>query len=178
MTRAHLLTAAAVLIACGCSDSSVGPNNSVGVAPPELPAPVVIRGTVELSSVGVALRLLETGELIDIVGSEAPRIGALDGAELQLSGIWTGPIYSATDSDADPIKPAFAVGEFLVLAVGGRPAMDGVLEQDEGRYYLRLTAGDVYWFEEGPSEFDANIGKRLWVTGSMEDPPLTFGVIE
>jgi hypothetical protein len=64
-----------------------------------------------------------------------------------------------------------------VLVVEGRAAMDGVLEQDEGRYYLRLATGDVFWFEEGPSEFDANIGKRIWVTGSVDDPPLTFGVI-
>jgi hypothetical protein len=177
MTRAHLLTAAAVLIACGCSDSSVEPNNSVGVAPPELPAPVVIRGTVEVSSVGVSLRVLESGELIDLVGSEAQRIAPLYGAELQLSGTWTGPIYSPLESDVDPVKPAFAVGEFLVLVVEGRAAMDGVLEQDEGRYYLRLATGDVFWFEEGPSEFDANIGKRIWVTGSVDDPPLTFGVI-
>jgi len=76
-----------------------------------------------------------------------------------------------------PVRSAFKVAEFLVLAVGGRPAMDGVLGEEEGRYYLRPTAGDVFWFEEGPSEFDANIGKRIWVTGSMEDPPLRFGVI-
>jgi hypothetical protein len=139
---------------------------------------VVIRGTVEISSVGVSLRLLESGELIDLVGSEAPRIAALPGAELELSGTWAGPIYAPLESDVDPVKPAFAVGEFLVLAVGGRPAMDGILEQDEGRYYLRLTTGDVYWFEEGPSDFDAYIGERLWVTGSVDDPPLTFGVIE
>ena len=56
--------------------------------------------------------------------------------------------------------------------------MDGLLGEDEGRYYLQLTAGVVHWFEEGPSEFADYIGNRIWVTGSMEDPPLTFGVIE
>ena len=178
MTRAYLLTAAAFLIACDRTESSVAPNYPAGVAPPELPAPVVLRGTVEVSSVGVSLRLLESGELIDLVGSEEPRIAALYGAELQLSGTWIGPIYSPLDIGAGPVKPALAVAEFLVLAVAGRPAMDGLLEQDEGRYYLRLAAGDVFWFEEGPSEFDANIGKRIWVTGSVDDPPLTFGVIE
>jgi hypothetical protein len=178
MTRAHLFTAAAILIACGCTESSVGPNSPAGVAPPELPAPVLIRGTVELSSVGVSLRLSESGELIDLVGSETERIAALYGAELQLSGTWLGPFYSGRDSDGGPLRAAFSVGEFLVLAVGGRPAMDGVLEQNEGRYYLQLAAGDVFWFDEGPSDFDANIGKRIWVTGSVDDPPLTFGVIE
>ena len=178
MTRAYLLIAAAVLIACDRTESSVGPNYPVGVAPPELPTPVVVRGTVEVSSGGVSLRLLESREVIDLVGSEAQRIAALDGAELQLSGTWFGPIYSALDSNVGPVKPSFAVTDFLVLAVGGRPAMDGVLEQDEGRYYLRLTAGDVFWFEAGPSDFEAYIGERIWVTGSVDDPPLTVGVIE
>jgi len=178
MTRAYLLIAAGVLIACDRTESSVGPKFPAGVAPPELPAPVVLRGTVEISSVGVALRLLESRELIRLVGSEAQRIVPLDGAELQLSGTWGGPTYSRRDPDVAPLKPAFEVAEFLVLAVGGRPAMDGVLEQDQGRYYLRLTTGDVFWFAEGPSDFDAHIGERVWVTGSLDDPPLTFGVIE
>ena len=77
------------------------------------------------------------------------------------------------------VLSAFSIEEFLVLAVGGRPAMDGVLGQDAGRYYLEPTGGgDVFWFTDAPSEFDANIGKRIWVTGSAEDPPLTFAAIE
>ena len=56
--------------------------------------------------------------------------------------------------------------------------MDGLLGEDEGRYYLQFTAGEVHWFEEAPSDFAGYIGKRIWVTGSTEDPPLAFGVIE
>jgi len=113
--------------------------------------------------------------MVDLVGADVPRLVILDGAELQLSGTWISPVLPPVP--VAPVRSAFKVAEFLVLAVGGRPAMDGVLGEEEGRYYLRPTAGDVFWFEEGPSEFDANIGKRIWVTGSMEDPPLRFGVI-
>jgi hypothetical protein len=176
MTRAHLLTAAAVLIACGCNESSVGPPVVEAPSPPLQLS--VITGTVVTERsrppLGVTLRL-EWGEIVDVVGADVPRLVILDGAELQLSGTWISPV--APPVPVTTVRSAFKVAEFLVLAVGGRPAMDGVLGEEEGRYYLRPTAGDVFWFEAGPSEFDANIGKRIWVTGSMEDPPLRFGVI-
>jgi hypothetical protein len=173
MKYAQLLTAAAVLIACGCTESSVGPANPPGVGTlPEPPEQVVITGTVGVSPDGTFLQL-ESGDIVDIVGSEAQRLAPLDGAQVHVRGTWVGGelLYNA-------LRPALQAEVFLVLAVGGRPAMDGRLDEEEGRYYLRLTAGDVHWFEEGPSDFADYLGKRLWVTGSMENPPLTFGVIE
>ena len=172
MKYAQLLTAAAVLIACGCTDPSLGPSNPAGVRtlppPPEL---VEITGTVGVSSVATFLEL-ESGGIVEIVGSEARRLAPLYGALVQVRGYWSYDILE------DAVGPALQAEVFLVLAVEGRPAMDGLLGEDEGRYYLQLTAGDVHWFEEGPSDFADNIGRRIWVTGSMEDPPLTFGVIE
>jgi len=180
MTRAHLLTAAAVLIACGCTESSLGPANPVRGTTP-IPPQIqlsIITGTVVTERsrppLEVVLRL-DWGELVVLVGEEASRLVMLDGAEVELRGTWTTPLLQPPSGD---VTSAFSVAEFLVLAVGGRPAMDGVLGQEEGRYYLELTDGDdVVWFEDVPTEFDANIGKRVWVTGSTEDPPLRFGVI-
>lgn len=179
MTRAQLFIAAAVLIACGCTDSSLGPTN-VGVpsaTPPQIPISVITGTVVTESStpLGVILRL-DSGELVELVGSEASRLVMVDGAEVQLRGTWTDPLLEQLRND---VTSAFAVEEFLVLAVAGNPAMDGVLGQEDGRYYLHLTGGDdVFWFDDAPTEFDANIGKRIWVTGSSEDPPLRFGVID
>ena len=180
MTRAQLFITAAVLILCGCTDSSLGPTNvgDSSATPPQI-QPSVITGTVVTESSGgpisVGLRL-DWGELVELVGSEASRLALLDGAEVQLRGTWTDPLLGQPRND---VASAFSVEEFLVLAVAGHPAMDGVLGQEEGRYYLDLTGGDdVFWFDDAPTEFDANIGKRIWVTGSMEDPPLRFGVID
>jgi hypothetical protein len=174
MKYARLLTAAAVLIACGCAESPTGTKYPVGVGtlpPPPPPREAVITGTVGVSPVGTFLELA-SGEIVDILGSEAERLAPLAGAQVEVRGFWS------DDIPYDPVRPSLQAEIFLVLAVGGRPAIDGVLQEDEGRYYLRLTAGDVYWFEEWPSDFDAYLGKRIWVTGSMDDPPLTFGVIE
>src|SRR5215217_7361413 len=134
MTRAQLLTAA-VLIACGCTESSVGPGNSVGGAsPPSLPGPSIITGTVSvdgsISPVAVSLRL-ESGALVALVGSEAQRLGILDGAEVELRGAWTildSPLFD-TDDSLSPVTPTFGVDGFQVLVVGGRAAIDGLLGQ-------------------------------------------------
>ena len=180
MTRVQLLTAA-VLIACGCSDPSVGPISSTGEAP--LPSnPLEITGTVStdasLAPTGV-LVLFESGELVDLVGTEAQRLTALNGAEVQLRGTWSAAVEPRLDTDISitPLRRAFAVDAFVVLAVGGRAAIDGTLGEDEGKFYLQLSRGDVVWFDDAPREFSSFLGKRVWVTGSTGDAPLTFGVI-
>ena len=180
MTRTQLLTAAAVLVACGCSDPSAGPTYPIQAAAPS--DSLFITGTVStdasVSPTGVAM-LLPSGDMVDLVGTEAQRLTGLGGAEVQLRGIWTTPVEPRLDSELGllAVRPAFAVGRFVVMAVGGREALDGMLEEDEGKYYLQLSRGDVYWFNDVPPEFGSFLGKRVWVTGSMDDPPLTFGVI-
>src|SRR6186997_2766077 len=91
MTRAQLLTAA-VLIACGCTESSVGPAYSGGGPPPPNLGPTVITGTVSIdgsaSPVAVSLQL-ESGGVVALVGGEAQRLGILDGAKVELRGAWT-----------------------------------------------------------------------------------------
>ena len=179
MTRAQLLTAA-VLIACGCSGASVGPVSPIQAAPPS--DSLDITGTVStdasVSPTGVSM-LLASGDMVDLVGTEAQRLTGLGGAEVQLRGTWTTPVEPRLDSELGllAVRPAFAVDRFVVLAVGGREALDGMLEEDEGKYYLQLSRGDVHWFDDVPPEFSSFLGKRVWVTGSMGDPPLTFGVI-
>ena len=178
MTRARLLTAVAVVIACGCTES-VAPDESVGLkggVPPDLES---IKGTVIADAAAAPVQVyVQVGadERVKIVGLEAHQLVSLDGAEVELHGRWASqalPVFID-----EPVRPPFALAEFVVLAVGGRRAMDGVLGENEGRYYLRLTAGDAYWFGDTPSAFDTYIGKRIWVTGWRDRPPLTYGVID
>lgn len=181
MKRTHLLTAAAILMLCGCSESPSAPGYPIGTGT-TLPEPIIITGTITVdSSVSPALAnlRLDTGELVRLVGSEAPRLANLDGAGVQLHGDWSSPVSPPFDNDVSitSIRPSFAVAGFLVLAVGGRPAMDGLLGEADGQYYLTLTTGSIIWLDAAPSDFEAALGRRIWVTGSMENPPLEFGVI-
>jgi hypothetical protein len=180
MKRTHLLTAAAMLVLSGCSESPAAPGYPIGSGTP--PDPIIITGIISadssISPAGVSLRL-DTGELVRLVGSEAQRLANLDGAGVQLRGDWSSPVSPPYDSDLslESIRPSFAVADFLVLAVGGRPAMDGLLGEADGQYFLTLASGAVLWLNAVPSAFEAGLGLRVWVTGSMEDPPLEFGVI-
>src|SRR6185369_11059410 len=121
MTRTRLL-AAAVLIACGCRESPVGPAYSVGGVSPTPLGPTVITGTVlvdgSVSPAAVSLQL-ESGMLVTLVGYEAQRLGILDGAEVELRGAWTvtdSPLLD-TDVSLDPVKPTFSVDRFQVKVV-------------------------------------------------------------
>jgi hypothetical protein len=186
MTRAQLLTAA-VLVVCGCTESSVGPGSSGGGTPPPPPPPnlglTVITGTVSTdgsaSPVAVSLQL-ESGAVVALVGGEAQRLGVLDGAEVELRGAWTvvDARHLETDDAIDPVIPTFEVDRFQVLVVGGRAAIDGMLAEEDGTYYVELLDGDLVWLDSAPSDFQACLGKRVWVTGSMDDPPFMIGVID
>jgi len=180
MTRAQLLIAAAVLIACGCTESSVGPDDSVGVKgggfAPQLES---IKGTVVAAAAVLPIQVyLQVGAetRIKLVGPDVHRLVSLDGAQVLLHGNWAGqavPVFID-----EPVSAPFAIADFVVLTVGGRQAMDGVLGANEGKYYLRLTDGEAYWFDDTPSEFDTYVGKRIWVTGWLDRPRLTYGVID
>ena len=179
MTRAQLLAALAVVIACACTESSVGPDDSVGIKGGSFPDLESIRGTVvaDASVLPVQVYLqLGADSRVKVVGPEAHQLVSLDRAEVLLHGRWIGQVLPVFIDE--PVSPPFALSDFVVLAVGGRKAMDGVLGENEGRYYLRLTAGDAYWFGDTPSAFDTYIGKRIWVTGWLDSPPLTYGVID
>ena len=43
---------------------------------------------------------------------------------------------------------------------------------------VELLDGDLVWLDSAPSDFQACLGKRVWVTGSMDDPPFMIGVID
>jgi hypothetical protein len=184
MTRAQLLTAA-VLIACGCTESSVGPGSSGGGTPPPPPnlGLTVITGTVSIDGLAsrraVSLQL-ESGGVVALVGAEAQRLRILDGAEVELRGAWTvgdGSRLETDDAIDSPI-PTFEVDRFQVLVVGGRAAIDGMLAEEYGTYYVELLDGDLVWLDSAPSDFQSCLGKRVWVTGSVDDPPFMIGVID
>jgi hypothetical protein len=52
------------------------------------------------------------------------------------------------------------------------------LGEEGGTYYVELLGGDLVWLDSAPSDFSSCLGKRVWVTGSLDDPPFMIGVIE
>jgi hypothetical protein len=92
----------------------------------------------------------------------APALATLSGLEVRVAG-------TRTDN-------GFDVGEFVVRAADGVPALDGVLTDRAGQLSL-VHDGATTTISGASSAIRALIGKRIWATMANGEI-LTFGVIE
>ena len=171
-----LLGAAGLLAATACVDSPSAPRTPP--APPfthPVPSLVTLRGIVNVIARSELAMVLTTndGESISLAGAELLRLESVDGADVEVRGTW--------DAHA-----AFLVTDFLVRAVGGVEAMDGVLttiyaddfDEEFLGYGLRLTrSAFVVQLIDPPNELLEYLGERVWVIGGLDGPPSAFGVI-
>ena len=145
-------------IATGPDDTDPGSSNIA-----EITGVVTVdNSSAELPVVNV---IRPDGTLVRIVGSQTRELANLAGGEVWIRGTW----------DA---SPGLVLERFLVLAMNGRPALDGVLEGSDDGFGLRLADGGYRELSGAPAELSAFVGARIWFTGSEEDPPVAFGVIE
>ena len=187
MTRARLLAAASALVLLGCSnDFPVSPDAPFNPGKPELTG-ITGRVVADPGFGQQGIHLQEpSGGLILLHGTEAQRLASVDGADVIVRGYWIGggqPLANVCllhehESPATwDTAAVFTVDNFTVLAVAGRSAIDGVVVEADGFYGVRLGGDVIYWFDDPPSDLMALVGERIWVTGTTEEAPLTFGVI-
>jgi hypothetical protein len=145
--------------------------NTSGARPPASPSPsesgvTQLRGTI--SVVGnapvtqVQLRAASGGNRT-LTGPELPSLRRIAGLEVALSG-------------SPSPGGEFMVRDFTVLSADGQPALDGVLEHEGNTLYLR-TASRRVPLGNPPADFHSLVGARVWLTGSPERGPNTFGII-
>jgi hypothetical protein len=181
MFRTHITLAAAILVAIACDDSPTSPSVPYSGAPPVQQVELI--GTIELES-GFdlpAIHLVQsTGDRALLLGSEAERLIALAGADVLVRGSWVG--FGPPDDASEGLRYAastigLAVNEFVVLAVDGRTALDGVVIEADGHFALRLSDGTIHTFTDAAIDLADYVGARVWVTGSEQEPPLRYGAI-
>jgi hypothetical protein len=143
------------------------------VPPP--PSFVTLTGVVHIvgrGDAGVILEMLDGKEVV-LAGRETAQLERVDGAEVEVRGTW-----DAVDG--------FAVNDFLVRAVGGVAALDGVvtemysddLEYDFIGYGLRLTSGPlIVPLIDPPDDLIEHRGDRVWVTAAPSGKPMAYGLI-
>lgn len=179
MFRSHQLVLTALVAALGCSDSPTYaglPYTGEPTPQPDLIGTVVV----EFTSGGPEIRLLQaTGESTLLLGAEAQPLIKLTGVEVRVRGGWvaSGPPFLQDELMNWAASMAFSVDEFVVLAVEGRAALDGVLFEVDGHYALHSSDGSIHSLDDGVAELGVYIGSRIWVTGSGEHPPFRYGVI-
>ena len=151
------------------------PRNTSGARPParqaDSPSPserdvTQLRGTITVVGnapvTQVQLRA-ESGGNRTLTGPELPSLRRIAGLEVVVSGF---------PSPAGELM----VRDFTVLSADGQPALDGVLEHEGTTLYLR-TASRRIPLGNPPSDFHSLVGARVWLTGSPERGPNSFGII-
>jgi hypothetical protein len=104
------------------------------------------------------------GDVFRLVGTQMSALASVDGAEVVAWGSY----------DA---HPGFAVDQFAVTEMHGRPALDGVLEVTRRGYALRLASGRLRALPGAPRRCAEYIGSRIWVVGWKTGETLEFGLI-
>jgi hypothetical protein len=175
-----LAGAVSILAVLACADPPSGPSDdpSSTYVPPSTYVPrgsfVTLNGIVHTAgNVASGVVLQTDGDEIRLAGSETARLKRVEGAEVEVRGMWN-------------MVDALTVNDFLVRAVNGVAALDGVLimmwgdgpESEFLGYGVRLTRGArIVPLVDPPQGLIEHAGKRVWVTGALGGPPMAYGVI-
>src|SRR5690625_5814037 len=67
----------------------------------------------------------------------------------------------------------------MFLALDGVPAVDGLLEEEEGGFYLRSSGGERIQLALAgiPGALVSHIGDHIWVAGDLDRGIEAFGLI-
>lgn len=112
----------------------------------------------------VVLKPASGGMSIMLAGPQARLVGRASGADVWVAG-------------ARQANGEFVVSRFEVRTVDGVPATDGTLELSGHQYYLVTADGRRHPVNNVPAALRAHVGERVWMTGTLENGPVTFGVL-
>jgi len=169
-----VLVAACLITSTSCSDSTA-PTASSGSNPgsptPQSPSFVTVSGTIHLGYTDMGEVMLKTadGNDLTLIGTEAANLVSLDGADVDVRGLW--------------VADALSVSDFLVRRVGGIEVLDGIVtmlvddETGDVGYGISLTRGSYVPLIDPPDELIAHVGQRVWVTDPADGQPFAFGII-
>lgn len=100
-------------------------------------------------------------------------LAAIDGLDVTL---W-GTRGAAPPASAPSGSCGFAVSRFAVRAVGGVPAVDGVLRVNNGLYALEVGPGDMRSLSALPATLKTQVGARVYWVGPLDRAPQAYGIL-
>ena len=170
MKRSLLISVATALSLVACTENSpalrAGPFAPLP-PPPTTPSTSVLGGRITVSLQGadsvVDLRDVD-GDVYRLVGDQTAALASVDGGDVIAFGTWDASL-------------GFAVQEFQVVGMQGRPALDGILEVSEEGFALRLADGSIVLVPGLGPECADFVGERLWVVGWDEGIDVAYGRI-
>jgi hypothetical protein len=160
-------SAIAALCAVACHHvNGASPGDSSGPSGADQAATDSVVGRVQLVGSEPFPRVVlipDNGALpLTLIGPPTPR--RVDGLDVSVVGRIAGSKLFVT--------------RFAVVAANGAPATDGRLVADGDTLYI-VTADGVRHALVNPSpNLRANVGRRVWVSGPLDQEPIAYGVIE
>ena len=122
----------------------------------------------------VVLRPRAGTESLALAGAQLAMLRGLGGIDVMVRGRLTGT-YSRTATPQ--VVAVFEVESFVVRAVAGIAATDGVVAADGGKFYLVLEDGRRLAVTYFPTVLQQKIGARVFIAGPLDREAATYGVI-
>jgi hypothetical protein len=182
MFRPWMMAVVPAFALIACHDAPQAPTTTTGTTPtaPRLDRVIGVIARADEATRPDSMFLQQSdGSSITLIGEGVWRLARVVDAEVRVDGTWS----------ADR---RFEMSAFLVVAVGGRPAADGVLLRMPAEftplpidsafvvaqgYAIRLVNGSYRPLIDPPADLIAFLGQRVWVTGPYDAPPNAFGLI-
>lgn len=113
------------------------------------------------------------GGYVALQGAEADRLRPLAGVE----AVAMGTRLSAPTSPGSRAGDAMIVARFVVRAVDGVPAIDGVVASVGSGFAIVTADGVRHAAPHLPTPLQSRVGARVYLAGPLGSPPTAYGVI-
>ena len=136
---------------------------------PAAPAAIdSVRGIVSVVGTSFDKRVMVApagaGRRVEITGKLSSLVGHVAGADVSVVGRMSGAQLEAAS--------------FVVRAVDGQPAIDGVLRTEGGALYIVSASGTRTRIAAPPPPLQGQDGARVWITGDPARSVASFGFID
>ncbi|MCC6316960.1 MAG: hypothetical protein IT361_04640 [Gemmatimonadaceae bacterium] len=130
------------------------------------------RGTIEVvGSEPATVTLVQDAERLQLVGAGRDVLASLGGIEIVVAGT-----RRAAAGPALPAPATFEVASFIVRAVGGVSAHDGLVRRDAGTWVIDLRDGGRVATPHLPETLRI-VGARVYLVGPLDRPPQGYGLV-
>ena len=179
--RAVVVVAVGVsMMATGCRRSRVETPGDSTPGASGVPSVVAdtVRGTLQrVGSDPLSVLVLSASAdnaVFAVRGAFLEQLNRAVGLEVMIRGTRS----DARDYSASPRgATVFEVAQFFVRRADGQVAVDGVLNQSDGKYFLVTTNGERKQVPYLPQELRGRVGSWVFLVGALEKAPSAYGIL-
>lgn len=113
-------------------------------------------------------------QVLALAGAGLPQLNRATGLEVSVAGVLTDE-RNVTASPRGAF--VFQVRHFFVRAADGQPAVDGVLNYQNGTYFLVAANGVRRDVPNLPNALRSEVGARVFLVGPLDRAPSAFGIL-